>query len=296
MLLPTAGRHACFVQGGPDPRTCIAGRGRRHHQQRAADVDALQSGHEMHALSLVECAQPPREVGMKRAYELATLLMTLASCGAGFGRKYAGHCKFAQNGKNSVSTCNKAFHMRCLDQPLLEVPRGTRFCPECTMRRSALRDGDSIGCVDKEGKLFDAEVVGQYKREVTLRYVGWPSYEDEKVARFSGQLHFPLSAPSTQPPRKPHPPSPSPPQLPPQPLSRPRRQWWQKWRCACGAQPLGVHQQGTRTRRRHHLVASRTTVVGNGHIRETQRLVVRVSPARDQSSTGLGDFQLRRDD
>ena len=127
-------------------------------------------------------------------------------------------------GKNSVSTCNKAFHMRCLDQPLLEVPRGIWFCPECTMRRSALRDGDSICCVDKEGKLFDAEVVGQYKREVKLHYVGWPSYEDEKVARFSGQLHFALSAPpSTQPPRKPqpltplpHPPSPLPPQPPTQ--------------------------------------------------------------------------------
>ena len=67
--------------------------------------------------------------------------------------------------------------------------------------------------VDKESKLFDAEVVGQYKREVTLRYVGWPSYEDEKVARFSGQLHFPLSAPSTQPPRKPHHPTPPKPSL-----------------------------------------------------------------------------------
>ena len=64
---------------------------------------------------------------MKRAYELATLLMTLASCGAGFGRKHAGHCKFVQYGKNSVSTCNKAFHMRCLDQPLLEVPKGIWF-------------------------------------------------------------------------------------------------------------------------------------------------------------------------
>ena len=188
MPAPSRGSTPTHVHSGtrqtPPPAACSGCR-QQHSSKRTRDACSEPCG---------VCSAATRG-GMKRAYELATLLMALASCGAGFGRKHAGHCKFVQYGKNSVSTCNKAFHMRCLDQPLLEVPRGIWFCPECTMRRSALRDGDSICCVDKESKLFDAEVVGQYKREAKLRYVGWPSYEDEKVARFSGQLHFPRSAP-----------------------------------------------------------------------------------------------------